>query len=461
MLLLLGSLTVAQAAPHLDCRLPDALDALRGVHVDRVDGSVRQPRPGPGLFPVDAPPPPDGKPVYGTAYDYAIESENFVVTWWDGSVDRATAELTSAVMEDTWQALVVEQGWPAPDSSDDYLLWVVLDRTLSGTGITYEYYSDAYPNGYPAVYVNPDYAWDEAFYRNLVAHEFVHTLQYGMRDYTETGGESWYWEASAQWGAERAAPAVDGHLDSSAYYADRPWYRFDSMDDSHQYGMFVLNAYLEEVAGDDDTMRQVWLEGAGRAGQTWDVVLEAATGLPPADIWGGFTAAYANDALAESSGYADVLVDGSLTDGQAGAVAYLGTDYFEATSDHTLTVGSPDGHDVIVSSPQGWGTSVQVRAGDRVGVIGLEDRTAASYVLTLGDPEEPVEDPDDTGDTDDTDAGTPGTGDTSDDAVAEPEATEGTGTDKSGCMVVSGAGSWAAVGVGLMVVARRRRSGHH
>lgn len=386
---LLPLLPAALAAPALDCRLPDALDALRGVDVQAVDAAVRHPRPGPGLLRADAPPPPpDGKPVYGTAYDHAIESDNFVVTWWDPAVDREAAELTSEVLENAWTTLVEEQGWPAPDSSDTFLLWVILDLDLSGTGITYELDTDEYPAGYPVIYVNPYYAWDEPFYRNLVAHEFAHAIQYAMRDWDGSDGESWYWEASAQWAAERAAPGVDGHHSSSAYYADRPWYRFDSMSDSHQYGMFVLNAWLEEQHGDDDTMRQVWLEGADRAGEPWDAVLEAATGTDAADLWGGFTAAMSNETLSESADYADVLVDGGLRDGQEGAVAYLGTDYFRAEDDHTLEVSSPGGDDVIVSGPQGHGTRIQVRAGEIIGVIGLESTGTASYAFALSEPGE-------------------------------------------------------------------------
>jgi len=371
-------------------------------------------------------PPGAGKVPYGTPYEFAIVTNNFLVTWWSPQISEADGELTAEIVEAAWQALVVEQGWTPPVSSDRYLIWVTLDLDLSSTGLTYELFTSDYPDGYPIVSINPIWTDYGAFYRNLVAHEFAHALQFAVRNWDGSQGESWYWEASAEWGAERAAPKVDGHLTSVPYYSDAPWYRFDSMEDYHQYGMFVLNAWLEEHLMGSDGLRDVWLASSERPGLPWDVILEDATGTDASAIWGGFVGAMGNNLLSESAKYADVLTDGPARDGQEGAVAYLGADYFVALEDGMIAVTSPGGDAVQVAGPTEWGQRIQVGAGDTIGVIGLTDPGPASYRREGSEP----------------------TGETGLDTGAPPETDTGATSGTTGGGSSSGGASGASGGTG-------------
>jgi hypothetical protein len=374
-------LAPALAAPL--CGTPDALAVLAGV-APAHDPRVLAPPPGlrMGIAP-DAPAPPDTKPTYGTPYEDHETSENFLVTWTDSSVDPAVATQTLADLEDAWAALVEDQAWPVPVSGDTYKLWVVLDPTLSGTGLTTEYTTDDYPEGYPVIFLNPTWASDTRFWRSLAAHEFSHALQYRLRDYAGETWEPWYWEASAQWQSELADPDNDGHLYTAAWYADRPGDAYDSMVDSHQYGMFVFNAWLEEHQTGPDGLRQVWLLADDRQGDSWDQVLAESTGEDPATLWAGFTGVYGNGGLAQSADYAAAAQQGTLGEGVGGNLAYLGTDYWSVAEDGEVRLLVDAGDEAVLGGVSGTGQTLAVGAGEVLAVTGIVADGFAAYTLTL------------------------------------------------------------------------------
>lgn len=384
--MLLALLTPALLSPALAaplCGTPNALPVLAGV-APATDPRVLAPPAdlAMGVRPA-APPPPDTKPIYGTPYEDHATSENFLVTWTDGSIDPAIAEQTLDDLEAGWQALVEEQGWPVPVSADTYKVWVLLDPTLSGTGLTTEYTTDEYPEGYPVIFLNPSWASDTTFWRTLTIHEFGHALQYRLRDYAGESWEPWYWEASAQWQAELADPGNDGHLYTAAWYADRPGDPYDSMVDSHQYGMFVLNAFLEEQVTGPDGLRQIWLLAEDRQGTPWDEILAEGTGESAAELWAGFTAAYGNGVLAQSADYAEAAQQGTLGEGVGGNVAYLGTDYWAVAEDGEVTLLVEEGDAAVLGGAGGTGQTISVQAGEVLAVTGLVADGFASYTLTL------------------------------------------------------------------------------
>ena len=357
MLLLLST---ALAAP---CLTPEVLAAL--------NGAAPAPHPHALLAPdhLDGRPRPSAtsKPVYGGNYEFHVDTANFTINWWDDSIPESTAVAAGEALETAWHSFLVEQGWPAPVSSDRYLIWVLLDPSLgAATGYTTEYFTDDYPDGYPVIYLNPAWVDPPEFWSALSAHEFMHTIQFAMRDWqgTETGEQSWYWEASATHSSELADPDWDGHQYCSEWYAAQPGLRYDSAEGSHQYGMFVFNAWLEEDATGPGGMKAVWEEGTDRPQDTWDTLISASTGWSVADLWGGFTGAYANESLSESDLYTAVATEGTAEDGAQGTLPYLGTACLTVARDLRLSV---DG-DAVLSGPEGPAATVSARAGDLVAV---------------------------------------------------------------------------------------------
>lgn len=448
-------LLLTTAAQATTCATPQVLDALTG-HGDaphafalsapgRLDGVTRLPPPG------------GGKVVYGTPYDDHFETDNFTVNWWQAGISRDDAEAAADALETAW-ASYVDAGWTQPVSSDRYFLWILIDRGLGGTtGYTTEYFSDEFPDGYPVIYLNPDYAWDDAFWASLAAHELMHAFQYAVRDYDNSGGgeaETWYWEASATWASELADPGVDGHQYTSQWWADTAELTYTSAASTRQYGLFVFNAWLDIEGLGAGTMQSVWDLSQDRPSAVWDEIMAEATGLDAPDLWAGFTGAYVNDQLDESTLYSDIAPVGVVGEGEGGTLPYLGTHAWRVIEDATVTV---DG-DVVLGSAWERGDEVQVRAGEQLSVSGAVDGNSA-YVLHTGPP----------GEVDTGDPGTAGDGGTTDGGATDGGATDGGGSDgggvpygsprdPAGCGCGGGAPLAAAWLLPLLALVRRRQS---
>jgi len=279
----------------MDCLLPAAFLALSGGPAAHV--GMEGPPFDPGLAP---PPPAAGKATYGGDLPYQVDSANFTVQWSDPTVSASRAGQISAQLEAAWVHLVEEQGWAPPVSADRYRLWVLLDPALGGSGYTTEYVSEDYPEGYPVMWVNPVFEEEDipAFALSVAVHEFGHALQLRHRDWGVGDEEIWFWEASAEWIAERGAPELDTYALSSYWYAFAPTVAYSTYAGGHAYGMFLVAAWLEEHGGGE--LRSVWAEQEGRG---WEEVLAEAAGRPFSEVIVETSGAYAASALRESSLY--------------------------------------------------------------------------------------------------------------------------------------------------------------
>lgn len=380
----------------MTCATPLVLAALSGAAPAHHPGVLAPP------FGLDAPAPPpaSGKALWGEALDNEVASTNFAVGWADDDGTQAAADRVLVALEGAWAVLVEDQAWLAPAVSEDHLLRVVLDRSLGHTGYTTLIADDDYPRGVPLIYLNPDYASYGTFWEHLAIHEFSHMLQYAVRDYTGGDGESWYWEASAEWTVELSAPELDVYVVQTRGYTDAPELAYDTIDGRHEYGMVLLNAWLEEHVLGEGGLRQVWDHAATRAGDDWLDVLADTTGLDPGSLWAGFTGALANGGLRESELYELPEVQGDADDDSSSRLDELGTDYWRMSRDALVTV---DG-DAVAGTGSESGRSVVALGGEIVTITALEHN--ARYTLRLSDV------PHDTGPTD----------------SADPQDTDSTGT---------------------------------
>ncbi len=417
----------------MNCATPLVLAALSGNGPVHHPGVVATP------FVHPLPAPPDGdKTVYGTRMSHHLDSENFTVAWTAGDQDEA-AQRVSDALEAAWSALVERDGWVQPASSEDYLLWVVLDRTLSHTGYTTLAFDETWPDGVPVTYLNPVYAEESygTFWEHLAVHEFAHMLQYAVREYDGADDEAWYWEASAEWSVELATPELDVYAVQTRHYAEDSAARFDTVNGAHEYGMSVLNAWLEEHALGEGGLLAVWTEGDEHPRDDWRELLEDLTGQEDEEIWAGFTAALATGDLREAHLYATPTSRGTLVDGAAGALELLGTDYWLAGSDALVSTSGG----FILGSPSGIGSEVVVAAGEPLTVT--SEQQSGSYVLTL----QPVPEGADSGDS----GATQDSGDSGQTTLPTDE------TGACGCRAAA-PGTWLGGWLVLVAALQRRRT---
>ncbi len=337
-----------------------------------------------------APPPP------APAAEESVETEHFAVSWPAGDDLSAAAGDAAEALEAAWTALVDEGGWPPPPGMDAGPQPVRLDPELDGTGLTWMDEVDGVER--PVIALDP--AWDAHpdFFAELAAHEFVHALQYGLRDPGAAVGaideETWCWEASAEWGAAGALDAGAVVAEQSAAYAERPEARYTELDGGHAYGMFLLHAWIEEAVGGPEALRDLWLLAAGRPDSAWDAILAEQHGVSAGALWAGFSAAYGNRQLADNALYAIPASEAAVPDGAAGSLAYLGTRYYDV--DVAEARIAPEGAVIVsgLAGAAGEGETLLARGGTRVAVTGL-DPDGADYVLHVerrvrrpGDPED-------------------------------------------------------------------------
>jgi hypothetical protein len=269
----------------------------------------------------------EGKGVLGDDLPYHLETANFTVQWSDASVDEDQAGQLAEDLETAWTYLVDEQGWAAPIASDAYLQWVILDPSLSGSGLTWLAYDQPeFPDGYAVMAVNPTYD-SRRFARSVAVHEFGHALQFAVRDYYSGGAdEPWYWEATSEWIAEKAMPDLDQYAYSTYWYAIQPGLRYASMKDYHQYGMLLLNAWLDEGVFGFVGITDVWQQNAGLP---WDEAIAAIAGEELSGIIPEMAGAVAAEALEESSlySYPTLALEDAPAEGSVELPDLLGTAY--------------------------------------------------------------------------------------------------------------------------------------
>lgn len=115
------------AQPTLSCPMQEI---LRNIHnPDALERLVpRKIQHGDPIFI----PPSTGKAVYSHGGEWwwngaTRSTNNFYITYYENEASSQVVDMTEKALEDAWQVFIEEEDWPMPISTEQYLLWVVLD----------------------------------------------------------------------------------------------------------------------------------------------------------------------------------------------------------------------------------------------------------------------------------------------------------------------------------------------
>jgi hypothetical protein len=331
---------------------------------------------------LDVPMPPSTeKTVVGTRLAHWVDTDNFTIQWADDWTTEADAIAAGEALERSWEVLIGEQGWDPPASGTHHKIWVILDPGLEGTGLTTGFPSVEYPVGLPVIYVNPIYSSDPDFFASLCAHEFGHALQFLVRDYYEGGPEeAWYWEATSEWMTEIVGPEWDKYAWQTTWYSTATTAPYDTVEQYHQYGMLLLNAYLDEYVLGTEGVWDIWWSNQSRP---WLEEFAAATDGTVDDLWVDFVGAVGGGLLRESHLYA--MPDPAPAGGEV--EGYLGSAYVNlgAVSGSVEVQG---GLGTLIRGEQWWAldgaTNVPVGSEDVWVVVTNNSPEPAEYEVILG-----------------------------------------------------------------------------
>ncbi len=335
-------------------------------------------------------PPVSGKALLFEPLANRVDTENFTVQWSDASILEETGVIASEALEEAWTVLVEEEGWGPPHTGDWAKITVLLDPFLGGTGVTTGLVTEDNPMGAPLIYLNPTYVEQPDFFRSVAVHEFGHALQFRFRTwYDAPETEPWYWEATSEWMTEVVNPEWNQYAWSAAWYADAPETDFDSMQDYHQYGMVLLNAYLDAHRGGAETIWSIWMDNENRP---WLAEIERVLGEPAIDTWSDFVGAYAAQQLVDSPLYSlpEWAPKTGQIDGHLGS-AYIDLGMAEGTLSLSAGVGTliRDGRWVVFETS----TSIPTGSGSVSVVVTNPQTTPLAYAVNVrsNDPDEPGE----------------------------------------------------------------------
>lgn len=204
---------------------------------------------------------------------YSAASEHFVLRWGETYGPGPYADLILADLEAAWSFQVDQSGWLRPVGTDVDKLNVYLAESDPNTpelpagaaGVVRPSYSTP-----PEMVLSPIvfryYDWGGSEARRLIAHEFNHTLQFGVTGAYLGPEDTFYYEATANWmaGEQTSDP---GEYQEWADYLLHPEFALDTFADAsdttgralRQYQTAIFVEHLASTEG-PDFVRRSWNE---------------------------------------------------------------------------------------------------------------------------------------------------------------------------------------------------------
>ncbi len=218
-------------------------------------------------------------------------SPNFAINWGNANLTPEQAQRVADAAEDSWATFVTTLGHPPPTGCDTYRLNIYVSWDDDNPAIDYDGgYATLDNQGYPYLVISKNLVNSVDSVQGVVSHEIYHDFQFSTDAYW-SDESSWWWEATAEWGAQQVYPGSQnaygfvGALaltqELSLYFMGDPF----AMDPTgqHQYGAGLFPRYLTDRVGDPSLVPRSWLTASGND-DPLDVLDDL---MPDGDVAGG------------------------------------------------------------------------------------------------------------------------------------------------------------------------------
>lgn len=196
-------------------------------------------------------------------------SPNFAINWSSANLTTEQAQRVADAAEDSWAKFVTELGHPPPTGCDTYRLNIYVSWDTDDPAIDYDGgYATLDDQGYPYLVISKNLVNSTDSVQGVVSHEIYHDFQFSSDGAYWSQESQWYWEATAEWGAQHVYPesqnaygfvgALALTQELSLYFMGDPF----AMDPTgqHQYGAGLFPHYLTDLAGDDSLVPRSWMD---------------------------------------------------------------------------------------------------------------------------------------------------------------------------------------------------------
>ena len=299
--------------------------------------------------------------------DNVVESEHFSIQWGHlGGVSTSVAESMLANLEAARESYLAA-GYANPLGDPSHRIPVYLGNSGgSSPSINfnggYATVCDSYQHAY--IVMSNITGSTDSF--DVVNHELFHTVQMGSPEPYSV--ESFYWEASAVWAEQIAAPERTYYAWPLPAYSNHPDWPMALENEIasndgflHRYAMFILSIYIEEFAPlGPDALLEVWNgQGKGLINRLEGFWTDQKVDTNFAEQFGHFTSHVALMDFDHQGAYlalAPVQIHESLEPGDQHTEEYppdtYGSHFYE------IDVGGPDEQlsklEITYEGPSGW-----------------------------------------------------------------------------------------------------------
>lgn len=198
-------------------------------------------------------------------------TDNFAINWGSANLTPEQAQRVADAAEDSWATFVGRLGHPPPTGCETYRLNIYVSWETDNPSIDYDGgYATLDNDGYPYLVISKNLVDSVDSVQGVVSHEIYHDFQFSTDAYWSHYG-NWYWETTAEWGAQEVYPessnaygfvgALALTQELSLYFMGDPF----AMDPTgqHQYGAGLFARYLSDRVGDPTLIPRSWLTASG------------------------------------------------------------------------------------------------------------------------------------------------------------------------------------------------------